>query len=196
MLYLVEQDAGTIIPTHFHQVTQFQVAVAGRGKIGERLLEPVTVHYTNAFTGYGPLQASSEGMSYFTVRNAFDPGLRPLPEAREELMHARRTPAGATPLNVVAEPFALSSAITSYAQHSLLAHDSGAAALMHCLPPNNEIQIKALPQDRTLLMISGQARMMDAPLNTMDGLFLAAGESLSLQADQAGVRLLELRFPA
>jgi hypothetical protein len=193
MLYLVEQDAGTTIPTHFHQVTQFQVAVAGSGKIGDHALRPVTVHYTNAFTGYGPLQASSEGMSYFTVRNAFDPGLRPLPEAKQELLAARKTPAGSQPLNIVAPPWVRSE--HSNAAEQLLAHDSGAAAVMHSLPQGTALNTQPVLQDRTWLLISGQARLNDMELNAQDGVFLAAGESLQLHA-LSELQLLELRFSA
>jgi hypothetical protein len=194
MLYLVEQDANTIIPTHFHQVTQFQVAVAGSGKIGERHLQPVTVHYTNAFTGYGPLQASSEGMSYFTVRNAFDPGLRPLPEAKQELLDARQTHSGRQPLNIVAEPMPLASSMAQHSQKSLLAHESGAAALMHSMPKASEFNAKPLAQDSTWLLISGKVRLNDIELNANDGVFLSSGESMQLQA-LSDLHLLELRFP-
>jgi hypothetical protein len=194
MLYLVEQDANTTIPTHFHQVTQFQVAVAGSGKIGERDLRPVTVHYTNAFTGYGPLHASSEGMSYFTVRNAFDPGLRPLPEAKQELLEARQTPAGNQPLNIVAEPVEISDHIEQSTQQSLLAHENGAGALMHRLPQAAAFSAMGLPQDRVWMMISGRARVDGVELGAMDGVFLPAGATLAVQA-LAGLHLLELRFP-
>jgi hypothetical protein len=194
MLYLVEQDANTTIPAHFHQVTQFQVAVAGGGTLGERDLRPVTVHYTNAFTGYGPLHASGEGLSYFTVRNAFDPGLRPLPEAKQELLDARQTPAGRQPLNIVAEPVAVSTHIEQSTQQSLLAHENGAGALMHRLPQAAEFHAKGLPQDRVWLLISGRARVDGVEVGAMDGVFVPAGASLALQA-LAQLNVLELRFP-
>ncbi len=196
MLYLVEQDANTTIPTHFHQVSQFQVAVAGAGRLGDHDLTPVTVHYTNAFTGYGPLQASSEGMSYFTVRNAFDPGLRPLPEAKPELIAARQTPQGAQPVNVVVKPIELAATITHAALHSLLAHDNGAAALMHSLMPHQKLEIKPLAQDRAWLLIQGQAQFSGSSLQSMDGVFLGHSERCELHAGDAGLHLLELRFPA
>ncbi len=196
MLYLVAQDANTTIPTHFHQVTQFQVAVSGAGRLGDHALRPVTVHYTNAFTGYGPLQAGSEGLSYFTARNAFDPGLRALPEAKQELMAARQTPLGSQPLNVVAQPIELAPRIDHAAMHSLLAHDNGAAALMHSVMPHQPFAVAALSQDRVYLLIQGDAQLGESALQAMDGVFLGQGERLQLSTGQAGLHLLELRFPA
>ena len=61
--------AHTIIPSHFHAVNQFQVVVEGQGTLGKRAVHPWTVHYTNGFTGYGPLCAAAAGMAFFTLRN-------------------------------------------------------------------------------------------------------------------------------
>jgi uncharacterized protein YjbI with pentapeptide repeats len=74
MASFVEQMAHTIIPTHFHAVNQFQVVVEGQGTLGKRAVHPWTVHYTNGFTGYGPLCAAAAGMAFFTLRNRWDAG--------------------------------------------------------------------------------------------------------------------------
>src|SRR5262245_31324503 len=74
MASFVEQLAHTIIPTHFHAVNQFQVVVEGEGTLGKRAVPPWTVHYTNGFTGYGPLCAGATGMAFFTLRNRWDAG--------------------------------------------------------------------------------------------------------------------------
>src|SRR5262245_40461130 len=74
MASFVEQLAHTIIPTHFHAVNQFQVVVEGQGTLGKRAVHPWTVHYTNGFTGYGPLCAAAAGMAFFTLRNRWDAG--------------------------------------------------------------------------------------------------------------------------
>lgn len=74
MASLVEQQAHTVIPPHFHAVNQFQVVVEGQGILGKRAVYPWTVHYTNGFTGYGPLRASAEGMNFLTLRNRYDLG--------------------------------------------------------------------------------------------------------------------------
>jgi hypothetical protein len=72
--FVVEKKADAIIPTHFHEVNQFQVIVAGHGTLGKHEVQPVTTHYTNGFTGYGPICAAAQGLAFFTLRNQFDAG--------------------------------------------------------------------------------------------------------------------------
>jgi len=77
MAFLVEQDPGSTANAHFHQQDQFQLVVAGHGTLGLHDIRPVTLHFTAAHTAYGPIRASQDdGVSYFTLRNGFDPGAR------------------------------------------------------------------------------------------------------------------------
>jgi hypothetical protein len=202
MLYLVEQDASTTIPTHFHQVSQFQVVVRGQGRLGAHALEPVTVHYTNAFTGYGPLAASSAGMGYLTVRNCFDPGLKPLPQARDELDAARKTPAGRHPLNIVAQPAKLQAEPASLARQShhaktLLSDSCGAAAHLHTWPADAQVLLGPAVSDSVWVLLDGAATVdseQHQRLSPLDAIFLLQGERVSIQ--MSGVtQWLELIFP-
>lgn len=81
-VFLVEQFPGARLATHFHGQNQFQVFVAGSGTIGPHALGPVTVHYAGAYTGYGPIVAGAQGLSYFTIRSVFEQGAMVLPEKR------------------------------------------------------------------------------------------------------------------
>lgn len=77
MAFLVEQDPGTTAHAHFHQQDQFQLVVNGKGTMGLHDAGPVTVHFTGAYTAYGPIKADPEqGIWYMTLRNGFDPGAR------------------------------------------------------------------------------------------------------------------------
>ncbi|MBX9750340.1 MAG: hypothetical protein K5Q68_12210 [Roseococcus sp.] len=76
MAFLVEQPPGSVVQSHFHAADQFQVVVAGGGHLGRHPVRPVTVHYTNAHTAYGPITAGEAGLHYFTLRNGYDPGAR------------------------------------------------------------------------------------------------------------------------
>jgi hypothetical protein len=77
MAFLVEQDPGSTANSHFHQQDQFQVVVGGQAMLGTHAVGPVTVHFTGAYTAYGPIRASADqGVHYFTLRNGFDPGAR------------------------------------------------------------------------------------------------------------------------
>ena len=82
--FYVEQAPGSIVPPHFHEVDQFQVVVGGTTLFGGHGLGPLAVHYTNAYTGYGPIEAGESGVDYFTLRARHDSGARFLPGARPD----------------------------------------------------------------------------------------------------------------
>ena len=88
MAFLVEQDPGSTAQSHYHQQDQFQLVVGGHGVMGTHEIRPLTVHFSGAYTAYGPIRASAdEGVHYFTLRNGFDPGARfmTMPENRVAL---------------------------------------------------------------------------------------------------------------
>ena len=85
MAFLVEQDPGSTAQSHYHRQDQFQLVVGGHGVMGTHEIRPLTVHFSGAYTAYGPIRADAdEGVTYFTLRNGFDPGARfmTIPENR------------------------------------------------------------------------------------------------------------------
>jgi hypothetical protein len=89
MAFLVEKDAAAIVRPHFHAADQYQVIVQGGGRLGIHDVATVSVHYTDAYSAYGPIVAAGEGISWFTLRNAWDPGARYMPAERAQLREAR-----------------------------------------------------------------------------------------------------------
>ncbi len=89
MAFLVEKEAGAVVHPHFHQADQYQVVVQGSGRLGLHAIGTVAVHYTDAYSAYGPIVAAEEGVAWFTLRNAWDPGARYMPEHRQQLRAAR-----------------------------------------------------------------------------------------------------------
>ncbi|HBK05942.1 MAG TPA: hypothetical protein DDZ81_08755 [Acetobacteraceae bacterium] len=89
MAFLVEKEAGAVVHPHFHQADQYQVVVRGSGRLGVHDIASVAVHYTDAYSAYGPIVAAEEGVAWFTLRNAWDPGARYMPEHRRQLREAR-----------------------------------------------------------------------------------------------------------
>jgi hypothetical protein len=89
MAFLVEKDAAAIVKPHFHQADQYQVIVQGGGRLGVHDVGTVSVHYTDSYSAYGPIVAAGEGISWFTLRNAWDPGARYMPAERQQLREAR-----------------------------------------------------------------------------------------------------------
>jgi hypothetical protein len=90
MAFLVEQSAETTVQTHYHAANQWQVVVGGGGSMGTHAVGPVVVHYTNAFSSYGPLRSGPEGLHYFTLRNGYDPGAQYIPAGRDRLRQVKR----------------------------------------------------------------------------------------------------------
>ena len=89
MAFLVEKDAEAVVHPHFHQADQYQVIVQGGGRLGTHDVGTVAVHYTDAYSAYGPIVAAGEGISWFTLRNAWDSGARYMPKERQQLREAR-----------------------------------------------------------------------------------------------------------
>ena len=90
MAFLVEKEAGAVVHPHFHQADQYQVIVQGSGRLGLHDIASVAVHYTDAYSAYGPIVAADEGVSWFTLRNAWDPGARYMPGHRQQLARGAR----------------------------------------------------------------------------------------------------------
>ena len=72
---LIKQSPHSVLRPHFHQASQFQIFVAGGGKLGRHDIKPFTAHYAGQQTGYGPIIAGPEGISYFTLRPVTDTGI-------------------------------------------------------------------------------------------------------------------------
>lgn len=82
MAFLVEQDADNTVHSHYHQQDQFQLVVGGHAMLGVHPVRPVSVHFSAAYTAYGPIQTETdEGVWYFTLRNGFDPGAQFMKDA-------------------------------------------------------------------------------------------------------------------
>jgi hypothetical protein len=87
---LIEQEPHTVIRAHFHIVNQFQVVVAGEGTFGRFVGRPISVQYSGAYTGYGPITASAKGLHYMVFRSGIDHEARYMPESRDRLRGAPR----------------------------------------------------------------------------------------------------------
>jgi len=83
--FLVHQPAGAVTPPHFHEHAQFQVVVGGFARFGKHDAPPITVHYASGHTPYGPIAAGPDGVVYFTLRRAWDPGAKYMPASRDKL---------------------------------------------------------------------------------------------------------------
>ncbi len=94
MAFLAEGTPNRLLRAHFHEVDQFQVIYNGGGTLGKTPVKPGAVHFSRAYTPYGPISYSSDkGLGFITLRAHRDPGAQYLPDSREVLDNVKnRTP--------------------------------------------------------------------------------------------------------
>jgi rubredoxin len=93
MAFLAEGSAHRVLRPHFHTVDQFQVMYNGSGTLGKHPAAPGVVHFSRAYTPYGPITYSDKGLGFITLRAHRDPGAQYMPESREVLEKVtHRTP--------------------------------------------------------------------------------------------------------
>ena len=75
-----------ISAAHFHEVDQFQVIMDGSGDFGRHPVKPYCIHFSRAYTPYGPLEADRKtGWAFLVLRSRFDPGAQRFPQSLEKL---------------------------------------------------------------------------------------------------------------
>ena len=196
MAFLVEQPPGSVVQTHFHVANQFQIVVAGNGKLGGHAVEPVAVHYSNAYSAYGPIAAGPEGLQYFTLRNGYDPGARYLPAARAEIRGVRRRFRDA-----FAEPTApLGVAPEAFTTDPLLpAAPDGMGAWRHRLPPGSRLEgaDPATGDGQFWVVTAGTLHTpAGAVLPPLSCAFVGSEEPpFEMLAGEAGLEVVMVQFP-
>ena len=195
MAFLVEQDPASTVRAHFHQADQFQVMVAGDGTLGTHAVIPGAVHFTAAYSAYGPIRAGAEGLTYFTLRNGWDPGARYMPGARTELPRPRRhREAVGAPVPVPADL-----AATAPIRLPVVAEAAdGLAAWRYRLPAGAAVSgaDPAAGAGQYWIVLSGGMHHDGAILPPLSCLFVAPGEqALAARAGPDGIDVLALHFP-
>lgn len=79
---------GRVSHPHFHRVDQFQVVVAGKGKMGRHDLTTYSVHFSRAYTPYGPFICDAgTGLTCFVMHAHTKPDWRSqhFPQAQDQL---------------------------------------------------------------------------------------------------------------
>ncbi len=189
-VYLVEFPVahGTIRP-HFHKTNQFQVVVRGGGRLGKHPLSPVAVHYTDAFTPYGPIVTDDDGIAFFTIRAEGDTGSEYMPESRDKLerkagrglaWHVAPTsgPPTATAVQPVEPPYA-----------------DGLSVAVASVAPGDRLDLQPHDAGRICILIGGSVTEQDGPLPLFSCRSVSPGETLAVAAEADGASVLVLDFP-
>ena len=202
MAFLVEKDPAAIVKPHFHSADQYQVVVQGGGRLGIHDVGTISVHYTDAWSAYGPIVAAGEGISWFTLRNAWDPGARYMPAARQQLREARarfqHREATCGPLAPLTD--AERAALTTVSRSAVIAEGiDGLGTWRFTVKPDGVAQgpKPSLGGGQFWLVSAGNARVPGGeflPVNSC--VFVAPDDpAMEMTAGAMGADLLCLQFP-
>ncbi len=126
--FLVRYIPGTTSSTHYHAADQMQIIVEGKGRLGHHDMTPYQVHFSRAYTPYGPLLPDAgEGWAFVNLRTRADPGgAQRLSVAREKLFQIpnRRPFQVSCPVH-----FPAPAAVAATAPIAGLSNDEGLAGL-------------------------------------------------------------------
>jgi hypothetical protein len=193
--FLVEQDPDSVIEPHFHLENEFQVMVTGSGSLGRHPVEPISVHYAGAHTGYGPITSGRDGLSYFTLRARMDSGAQFLPGAREKMQRVPKRHLLGNPVRP-SEPSELAARREAQVVTILEPQPDGIAAWLLRIPSGRTAPAPDHPGGaRFLLIIGGVLELNGERLPQLSTVFTAQ-ETPLLRAGTEGLELLLLQFPS
>ncbi|MBV6303355.1 hypothetical protein KVP10_00570 [Candidimonas humi] len=198
--YLLDLNADEVLPPHFHIIDQFQVFFRGNGTLGRNadVLQPVSIHYADHHTGYGPIIAGREGFSYFTLRPEADPGAVYLhKEGYREKLEPSRKRHHLVQTRINAEPAVIHSGVT---QECLVEkgqkNDAGITMLRmgadaHAVAPD-----PARSGGQYYLVLSGTLLHDGQPYPPLSVLFVDAAEpAFEVRAGRQGLEAAVMQFP-
>ena len=196
--FLVQQPPDSVTLPHFHEVNQFQVFVGGDGWLGKRPAGPVTVQYAGAHSPYGPIVAGEGGVTYFTLRAAWDPGAKYMPQSRDRLKRGRQRQRLGPPV-VPDNPAALRALGRPEIVTLIPREDDGMAAWLMRLGAEAESAVPD-PGDgggQYHVVIGGTLQRGGEAMGPLSCLFATANEPpYSAKAGPDGLEMLVLQFPA
>ena len=193
--FLIESSPNRLLRTHFHEVDQFQVIVAGDGTLAKHDLTYGGVHFARAFTPYGPIMNGKGGLSFLTLRSRRDPEYAQfIPECRERLNGVKRNPWQITRL----PEFASTTNGCTVKPLEGMNDDSGLSALAYTMAPGtSQLGPDPAATDGQYIVVLGGTVVHDG--KTLRGLavgFVHRTEAAyRLQAGAEGAKVLILSFP-
>ncbi len=196
-VFLVELPPDSVLDVHFHRENQFQLFVKGEGRIGPHPIRPITVHYAGAFTGYGPVAAGPEGVSYFTIRPVYDTGAFYLPHARSDMVPGPKRNLHSAPVARF-DANALRSLRTPEVVDLIALQPDNIAAHLLRLPPHaSHVDLPpAGTGGQFLVVVTGSIAHGERALRSLDMIFLSADEPpYRLQARDDGAEVILLQLP-
>jgi len=189
--YMVEQQGGTVLRAHWHEQAQFQLVTAGAGTLGRHRVGPLTLHYASSESGYGPITADSDGLSYLTLRARADNGPRFMPESRERMRP------GLERHHVLARTIERAAGATVRSVEEIATAPDGMRAWLVQLPAGDGFANAERAGDaaRYYYVAGGEMRVAGCALGPNSVAFVHAEPGFTVSAGPAGLQLLVMQFP-
>jgi hypothetical protein len=179
----LKQPNGSVIASHFHDVSQFQVIVGGGGIIGRSRMSKGMVRYVDRHRVYGPVRPDDNGLCYLTLRREHDPGPFYMPDSHDVLAERRPVaPRGLT--------FDLTALDTCW-RDVQYGDDDGLTVSASNLLRHETLALEMGGGGGFVVVIGGDIDDVSA----VSARWLDAGSQLKGQAGQSGARVLRLQFP-
>lgn len=197
--FLIQLPPGGVSRSHFHTQDQFQVIAQGDGTLGRHAVKPVCVHYTNKYTGYGPITAGEQGLGFFTLRQIYNMGAHYLhePDSRSHMDRSapkRQITAQGTSLATTA----LMALGSVHIEELIPTHDDGLAAWLANVPPGGEVSIERHPRagGRFYMVMAGTLSYGGKTWGHLSTLFATPDDAIvPMRAGYEGLQLLVMQYP-
>ena len=197
--FLVMQKPEWVLPPHFHDEHQFQVIMSGSGTVGRHAIAPLHVHYAAPETGYGPITAGPDGLSYLTLRASGDTGAWYLhkPGSRERMRKGLKREQQYGAPSAVVNAATLAGLHEAVVEPLIPPRADGLAAHLMRLPPGQTMKVPAAHPHggRFYVVTAGVLQHVNVSLRAPAVLFASADEVLAVTAGSDGLEVLVLQFP-
>jgi hypothetical protein len=200
MAFLVEQPPHSIIKTHFHRIDQWQVVVDGDGLLGSHHVSPVSLHFSAAYSPYGPIKAGENGLSYFTLRADYDRGANYMPDSQKDLRANRTSPHREAFLQagVPVDRHELGTLDDAKTEVLVEPHADGLAAWRLLIAPfsNTVGPDPKAGGGQTWVVLQGELLVNGKALPPKSCLFVSSGDDpIDLLSASSGVEVLCVQYP-
>jgi hypothetical protein len=191
-----------LVEPHYHQTEQWQVVVEGEGTLGKHHVKPISLHFTDPYTAYGPIRPSAgTGVSYFSMRAKSDPGAQHLdiPGVKEAMKPSRRRFLLKGPEDIkLATPEALAARTTASLDTIIDMYDDGVAGWLLRIGPNGTAACPdpKLGGGQNVLVVNGSIVREGKELPYCSCAFVfPEDEPMQVKAGPKGAELLVMQYP-
>jgi hypothetical protein len=200
--FLVDMQPESTIEPHFHEVDQFQVLVAGSGRIGRGNTPLIALHYVDHHTGYGPLVSGKGGLSFFTIRARRDSGPVYLsnPKHRDLLKPTKKRYVVAADISLSTEPV-MESRPSVLVDNLFPETDTADGLTALILRAGAGATVEGPPAEQSsgqyFLVVNGSLEIGEADYPVWSLIFVSPADGrLISRAGPGGVEVLVLGFPS